>query len=167
MPLKYNRFKSFRSIVLALLLRELRFRTSRLGPNRPYLERHAGQPRALCIHRRLYPQTRQTPPNQTRRKIQEWLDPREGIRVAHHQPLWVVGRVVGRDLLCVEAHPRQGLEGVVGEDVDAAVVGLEVVDLLAEEEGPEVFAEEFDRVEGGGGAGGGAGYTVVLCVSSS
>ena len=57
----------------------------------------------------------------------------------------------------VERHAGEGFESVVGEDVDAAVVGFEVVDLLAEEEGPEVFAEEFYAVEGGGGAWGVAG----------
>lgn len=63
----------------------------------------------------------------------------------------------------IEAHPAEGLEGVVGQDVDAPVVRLEVVDLLPEEEGPEVFAEEFDGVERGGGARGGAGYAVRWC----
>jgi hypothetical protein len=33
------------------------------------------------------------------------------------------------------------------------VVGFEVVDLFAEEEWPEVFADEFDAVEGGERAG--------------
>lgn len=61
--------------------------------------------------------------------------------------------------LCVKGHAAEGLEGVIGEDVDAAVVSFEVVDLLAEEEGPEVFAEEFDAIEGGGRAGGVAGET--------
>jgi hypothetical protein len=46
------------------------------------------------------------------------------------------------------------MEAVIGQDEDAAVVGLEVVDLLAEEDEPEVFAEEFDDIEGGLRAGG-------------
>ena len=53
----------------------------------------------------------------------------------------------------VVGHAGEGFEGVVCEDVDAAVVCFQVVDLLAEEEGPEVFAEEFYAVEGCGGAG--------------
>lgn len=48
----------------------------------------------------------------------------------------------------VDAHAGEGAEGVVGEDVDAAVVGLEVVDLLLEDEHPEVLADELDGVEG-------------------
>ena len=47
----------------------------------------------------------------------------------------------------VGAHAREGAEGVVGEDVDAAVVGLEVVNLLAEHEHPQVLAYELDRVQ--------------------
>lgn len=46
------------------------------------------------------------------------------------------------------AHAGEWAEGVVGEDVDSAVVCLEVVYVFAEDEGPEVFAEEFDDVEG-------------------
>lgn len=45
------------------------------------------------------------------------------------------------------AHARKRAEGVVRQHVDAAVVGLEVVDLLLEDEGPEVLAEELDDVE--------------------
>ena len=45
------------------------------------------------------------------------------------------------------------METVIGEDENAAVVGFEVVDLFAEDEEPEVFADEFDGVEGGCGAG--------------
>jgi hypothetical protein len=62
------------------------------------------------------------------------------------------------------AHAGEGAEGVICEDVDAlrgdvryawcgwgwggmyAVVGLQVVDLFAEDEHPEVFAEELDHV---------------------
>jgi hypothetical protein len=36
---------------------------------------------------------------------------------------------------------------VVGQDVDAAVVGLEVVDLLPEEHSPQVFAEELYYIQ--------------------
>lgn len=36
---------------------------------------------------------------------------------------------------------------------DAPVVRFEVVDLFPEDEGPEVFANEFYCVQGGGGAG--------------
>jgi hypothetical protein len=49
----------------------------------------------------------------------------------------------------IHAHAADGLEALVRQDEDAAVVGFQVVDLLAEEQGPEVFADEFDAVEGG------------------
>ena len=65
----------------------------------------------------------------------------------------------------VERHAGEGFESVVGEDVDAAVVGFEVVDLLAEEEGPEIFAEELDCGEGGGGARMRSGYSM-KCMSA-
>lgn len=45
-------------------------------------------------------------------------------------------------------HPRERPERVVRQDVDAAVVGLEVVDLFPEDEGPEVLADELYGVEG-------------------
>lgn len=45
------------------------------------------------------------------------------------------------------AHPLQESELVVLEDVDAVVVGPEVVDLLLVEAGPEVGADELDGVE--------------------
>lgn len=47
----------------------------------------------------------------------------------------------------IGAHARQRAERVVRQYVDTAVVGLEVVDLLLEDESPEVLAEEFDDVE--------------------
>jgi hypothetical protein len=53
----------------------------------------------------------------------------------------------------VDAHAADRLEALVGQHEDSAVVCLEVVDLLAEEQRPEVFADEFDVVEGGLGAG--------------
>lgn len=49
---------------------------------------------------------------------------------------------------CFCAHAGEWAEGVVGEDVDSAMVCFEVVDVFAEDEGPEVFAEELDDVEG-------------------
>ena len=48
----------------------------------------------------------------------------------------------------IYAHAADGLEALVRQDEDAAVVGFQIVDLLAEEQGPEVFADEFDAVEG-------------------
>ena len=48
----------------------------------------------------------------------------------------------------VGAHPRQRTEQVVGEHIDAAVIGLEVVDLLLEDERPEILADKFYRVKG-------------------
>ena len=59
-----------------------------------------------------------------------------------------------------ETGPPQGLEALVRQHEDPAVVRLQVVDLFAEDGGPEVFAEEFYGVEGGdarAGCGGGAG----------
>ena len=53
----------------------------------------------------------------------------------------------------VDAHAADGLEALVCQHEDAAVVCLEVVDLLAEEQGPQIFADELDVVEGGLGAG--------------
>lgn len=47
----------------------------------------------------------------------------------------------------VGAHAPEGPEHVVRQDVDAAVVGLEVVNLLLEDEGPQVLAQELDHVE--------------------
>lgn len=49
----------------------------------------------------------------------------------------------------VDAHAADRLEALVRQHEDSAVVRLEVVDLLAEEQGPEVFADEFDVVERG------------------
>lgn len=45
------------------------------------------------------------------------------------------------------------MEAGVGQDVDSAVVGFEVVDGFAVEQGPEVFAEEFNGIKGSEGAG--------------
>ena len=47
----------------------------------------------------------------------------------------------------VGTHAGQGAKGIIREHVHAAVVGLEVVDLLLEDEHPEVLAHEFDSVE--------------------
>lgn len=48
----------------------------------------------------------------------------------------------------IGTHARQGAERVVGQNVDAAVVRLEVVDLLAEDQHPQILAHELDGVEG-------------------
>lgn len=53
----------------------------------------------------------------------------------------------------IYAHPTQGLEACVCKDEDAAVVRFEIVDLLAEEEAPEIFADEFYCIQGGLRAG--------------
>jgi hypothetical protein len=45
------------------------------------------------------------------------------------------------------AHARERAEGSISQDVDAAVVRLEIIDLLAEDEHPEVLAEELDDIE--------------------
>lgn len=49
---------------------------------------------------------------------------------------------------CLRAHARKRAEGIIGQNVDSAVVRLQVVNVLAKDEGPEVFAEELDDVEG-------------------
>jgi hypothetical protein len=46
----------------------------------------------------------------------------------------------------VDAHAADRLEALVCQHKDSAVVCLEVVDLFAEEQRPEVFADEFDVV---------------------
>jgi hypothetical protein len=50
-------------------------------------------------------------------------------------------------------HSRKRTKGVICQDVDAPMVRFQVVDLLAEDEHPEVFAEELYGVEGVGEAG--------------
>lgn len=148
---------------------------SSLRTRRPNLKRRTRQRTTLGLHTRPNPQPLQTPPHQTRGEIQKRLHPPNAIRLpaeAHliqtipirvALPQHAFGGLVdarlhlGRVLFRVVGHAGQGFEGVVGQDVDAAVVCFQVVDLLAEEEGPEVFAEEFYAVEGGGGAGGVAG----------
>lgn len=59
------------------------------------------------------------------------------------------GRII---FLGIKTHSCQWLERIVGEDIDPTVVRLEVVYLLAEQEGPEVLAEELDYIQGGGRA---------------
>jgi hypothetical protein len=49
--------------------------------------------------------------------------------------------------LCIKRHAAEGFEGIVCEDVDATVIGFEVINLLSEEERPEIFAQKFDAVE--------------------
>jgi len=53
----------------------------------------------------------------------------------------------------IHTHPAQGMKPGIRQHEHAPVVRFEVVDLFPEDEGPEVFADEFDRVQGGGGAG--------------
>lgn len=47
----------------------------------------------------------------------------------------------------VDAHATQRLEARIGQHEDAAVVGLEVVDLFAKEQDPEILAHELDRIQ--------------------
>jgi hypothetical protein len=49
--------------------------------------------------------------------------------------------------LCIKRHAAEGFEGIVREDVDATVIGFEVINLLSKEERPEIFAQKFDAVE--------------------
>lgn len=46
-------------------------------------------------------------------------------------------------------------EALIVQDIDAAVVRPEVVDLLVEQGDPDVFADEFDELEDVGGCGSG------------
>jgi len=48
----------------------------------------------------------------------------------------------------VDAHATDRLEALVRQHEDAPVVRLEVVDLLAEQQRPQVFADELDVVQG-------------------
>lgn len=47
----------------------------------------------------------------------------------------------------VHAHATNGLKSLVRENKHAPVVGLQVVDLLPEQQRPEVLADKFDAVE--------------------
>ena len=53
--------------------------------------------------------------------------------------------LVRPDLLA-SRHLGQEPEGLVLENIDALVVGPQIVDLLAENGRPEVFADEFHQV---------------------
>lgn len=49
--------------------------------------------------------------------------------------------------LPVHAYATYGLKSLVRQNKHAPVVGLQVVDLLPEQQGPEVLADKFDAVE--------------------
>jgi hypothetical protein len=127
-----------------------------LRPNCPYLKRSPRQCSTLSRHTRLNAEASQTASDEACGEVQKRLD--SGLTVC----VSAEGRVSRlRDerglhgsivFFRVKRHAAEGLERIVGEDVDAAVVGLEVVDLLAEEERPEIFAQELDAVEGCCGA---------------
>nr|POE56625.1 hypothetical protein CFP56_33597 [Quercus suber] len=71
----------------------------------------------------------------------------QGHRTYHLRPLHrLLHRLAARPP--VDTHARQRMEARVRQHERATVVRLEVVDLLAaEEQGPEVLAEELDRFE--------------------
>jgi hypothetical protein len=126
--------------------------SSILRSSSPYLKCSPGQRCTLRRHRRRYAQSRQTPSYQSCRKVQEWLYPRLTIRIS---PQCYIARLCYQRCLhgCIvflgiKAHTPQRLESIVRQDVDPAVVRLQVIDLFPEEQGPEVFAEELDHVEG-------------------
>lgn len=48
----------------------------------------------------------------------------------------------------VDTHSTERLKSIVREDEDTTVVRFEIIDGFVEDEGPKVFAEEFDAVEG-------------------
>lgn len=126
-----------------------------LGPRSPYLKSRTRQRSTLRRHRRLDAQTSQTPAYEASREIQKRLYPRLAIGVSSQRRVACLrderSLHCGVVFLRVKRHAAEGLERVVGEDVDAAMVGFEVVDLLAEEQHPEVFAEKLDAVERGCG----------------
>lgn len=47
----------------------------------------------------------------------------------------------------IKRYAAEGLEGIVREDVDAMVIGFEVINLPSKEERLEIFAQRFDAVE--------------------
>ena len=73
-------------------------------------------------------------------------------RASYHARMEVKKRLsLVHDSGCVsatlQARSLDGREGVIAEDEDAAVVGLEVVDLLAEHHHPQVLAHELHALE--------------------
>jgi len=99
----------------------------------PNLEQYTRQARGrnLSSDLSIEPQRRQRAPDESRREVQKRLGAPLGfLRAARSQ---------GASL--------QRLEAVVGQHKGAAVVGLEVINLFAEDGDPEVLAEELDRVQ--------------------
>ena len=71
---------------------------------------------------------------------------KEGRKEGNMQTHWLSsnqGRSTG---LCT--HPGKGAKRVIREDVDTAMVCLQVINLLAEYDSPEVLAAELDDIQG-------------------
>jgi len=63
---------------------------------------------------------------------------------------------------CLSTHPSKRAECVIREDVNTSMVRFEVVNLFSEDDGPEVFAAEFNDIEGLDHAGAVTGEPGVL-----
>lgn len=101
-----------------------------------YLKSSRRQCRTLCRDRRRDTQARQTPPNDTSRKIQKRLHSRQTIRVSAQRHIPSCSDQLrlhsGIVFLGIEAHSAQRLEGVIRQDVNASMICFEVIDLFAE-----------------------------------
>ena len=106
-------------------------KSTRRRTHRPDLKGRDRQLPRLRHNTNVDPQTPQHPSNNPTRK------PEIPLRPLHRL----------RPLLRRQTHLRQRSEHVICQHVDAAVIRLQVVDLLLEQQQPEVFAQEFYRVE--------------------
>lgn len=111
-------------------LRTVRLSSGLLGRYRLDLKHCSRNLTGLGMHCGLYTHSRQSATEYTAGKPEKRLRPNDSLPAR------------------VGAHPRQRTEQVVGEHIDAAVIGLEVVDLLLEDERPEILADKFYRVKG-------------------
>lgn len=129
------------------------FRTSRLD-----VKRRRGYLARVGVHRDIHSQSSKSTSNDPAREI-KILPP--DVSMSHFL-FYPFSRVFVRthclrsaqrlfrrfhSCFAIHAHTADGLEALVRQDKDAAVVGFQVVDLLAEEQGPEVFADELDAVK--------------------
>lgn len=125
------------SAVSSLARLSLYHLTSWLRSLRLNLKRRSRQLTAIRLHRNLHPQSRKRTSYHSAGKVQIRLRPPQSLfcRFGPSPP--------------IHTHATERLKALVRQDEDAAVVCFQVVDGFAEEECPEVFADEFDAVEGG------------------
>jgi hypothetical protein len=145
-------------------------RHSSFGTSRLDLERRCRNLARICMYRNIHTQTRKRTAYNSARKVEilsnhvcqqnhipSDLSPKE--RPISQTKTWMPVkthrlRPTQRLLRCfharfpVYAHATQRLEARVCENEDASVVRFQVIYLFAEKERPEVFADEFDAVEG-------------------